>query len=487
MLLAWQRLRLPWLFTELAWICILGLLSGASAYVHSGPFSDTTGSPCLFNSLDEYHFSLLDPSDGMPFTNIDGQLRKISRPRDSLPLFHFSRPVGEQFNVDLLLNSSYLALSDSGYLRFVDRSSNGMTPIANGSETFITSIFDVSCNGTISIRLPDLLQYNFIYHAQSRSVLGLPNRNQKALVHRTSSALRSFIKRTEQPDYEDLSESWSPFSFLVGPIKVSDRDQIGFSPRCPSKPFGLESFVKPGARPASFNGCGAENGMKIPDLRFTDCCDNHDLCYDDCSKTWNQCNDEFRRCMHSQCRHDPSWTEWGCNNLADVYADFVGTRLGAWSFYNSNVDRCTCGCPAGTINCTDMCLRDCRERCNFVDCATETSVFGKRPKPTLRASANSTSTPKTTMTPGSISNTSITATSSGSPSLLSTNVPKTTGTSNSSSSAPSTPPSETHCSESDSNSWWPFQFWSTAPCAAKNANFRAPREKLAKNGPSTTS
>lgn len=78
---------------------------------------------------------------------------------------------------------------------------------------------------------------------------------------------------------EVLPDSWSPFSFLVGPLKVSDRDQIGFQPRCPLKPFGLESFVKPGARPASFNGCGAENGMKVPDYRFTECCDNHDLCY----------------------------------------------------------------------------------------------------------------------------------------------------------------------------------------------------------------
>jgi hypothetical protein len=141
------------------------------------------------------------------------------------------------------------------------------------------SIFGISCNGTISIRLSDLVQYNLIYHTPSRGILGRPTGYQQALERRASDAIHKFVRRTAQGVDEVLPDPWAPFNFLVGPLKVSDRDQIGFQPRCPSKPFGLKSFVKPGARPASFNGCGAENGMKIPDYRFTECCDNHDLCY----------------------------------------------------------------------------------------------------------------------------------------------------------------------------------------------------------------
>lgn len=342
------------------------------------------------------------------------------------------------------------------------------------------SVFDLSCNGTISIHLPDLLQYNFIYHVPTRGILGLPNGNQKALQRRASNALHSFVKRTEEAIKRDLPDSWSPFHFLLGPLKVSDRDQIGYQPRCPGKPFGLESFVKPGARPASFNGCGAENGMKIPELRFTECCDHHDLCYDDCSKTWNQCNEEFRTCMHGRCKNDPTWTEWGCNNIADVYADLVSTRLGAWSFRNSN-DRCGCGCPGGTMNCTDMCLPDCRERCKIVDCTAETTT-GKLSKSTPSASLTS---PKTVTSPGLGPGAPV-GTANGDSTLPLT----TAGTSNApskthstpSTAPPSNPPEsdpESDCVEFDNSSWWPFKSPSTKSCFKKKVAVKAPKSRSA--------
>jgi hypothetical protein len=62
--------------------------------------------------------------------------------------------------------------------------------------------------------------------------------------------------------------------------RISDHWQIGRAPRCTSKtPFGVMPFVKLGARGAYYNGCGAENGLKVPDLRFEECCNHHDLCY----------------------------------------------------------------------------------------------------------------------------------------------------------------------------------------------------------------
>ncbi|TLD18958.1 Casein kinase I 1 [Venturia nashicola] len=453
---AWEPSPLLWFLNKLSWISVLALLWSTSAYVHLDLSSYTTDSPCLFSDAEEYQFvrsmdppdngdtdhqqSLLDPSDGMPFTEIDGQLRKLSKILHPLPKFHISRPDREQ-------SSSY-----------------GVNPITDGNETFITSVFDISCNGTISIRLPDLLQYNFIYHPPTGGILGCPNGNENILQRRASNALHSFVKRTKQSIKRDVPDSWSPFHFLVGPLKVSDRDQIGYQPRCPMKPFGLESFVKTGARPASFNGCGAENGMKIPDLRFTECCDNHDLCYDDCTKTWNQCNNDFRKCMHSKCKNDPSWTEWGCNNIADVYADFVSTRLGAWSFRNSNLDRY------------------CKERCNFVDCTNTEPISGKLPKATAKDPKNSTTTPKTVTVLGTGSLTPV-STTNGSSTIPSTTTPtskdpsNTSSTQSSSSTAPSSGPPELDCSESDSDSWWSFKFWSNAQCADGKATSKAPREK----------
>lgn len=104
---------------------------------------------------------------------------------------------------------------------------------------------------------------------------------------------------------------------------------------------------------------------------------------------WEACNDNFRSCMHQQCTNfyalpfnasnlagnRTTWTEWGCQNLADTYADFVGSPLGSWSFRTSNYDRCDCACPTNTMNCTDICLPDCSKKCDVIDCTT-TSATG---------------------------------------------------------------------------------------------------------------
>jgi hypothetical protein len=358
----------------------------------------------------------------------------------------------------------------------------------------LSSIFHVSCNGTISLRLPDIMQFDFIYHAPSRGILGRPSGAQLALNRRSNKLLHNFVRRTEQAVDEVVPDSWAPFNFLVGPFKVSDRDQIGFQPRCPSKPFGLESFVKPGARPASFNGCGAENGMKVPDYRFTECCDNHDLCYgqecffifydgpnadqvfaDDCSMTWSQCNDNFRGCMHNQCnQNEPTWSEWGCNNLADAYADMVGTRLGAWSFSNSNADRCACGCPAGTANCTDMCLRDCRERCNFVDCSIETSS-SMLTRSTSSSKTSSSSTGSSALITTTRSSPTVTVDFKITSQILSTEIAPLTPT-------PSGSRGAACPGDEASDSWWPFDFWSTTTCPDKNSTYTTPREGPANAG-----
>jgi len=138
-------------------------------------------------------------------------------------------------------------------------------------------MFTISCSGVISIRLHGNVEYDFAYHTDTQSVLARPSEWQKR-VRRWNYTPRLFHRRSEE-GFNHIGDSWEPFTFLAGPMRVSDHYQIGYSPRCPAVPFGLQSNVKFGARPAGFNGCGADNGMKFPDFRFTVCCNNHDLCY----------------------------------------------------------------------------------------------------------------------------------------------------------------------------------------------------------------
>lgn len=52
---------------------------------------------------------------------------------------------------------------------------------------------------------------------------------------------------------------------------------------------------------------------------------------------------------------------WGCNTLADTYADGVGTPVGAWAFNASTAERCECKCPAASRDCGKYCMVECQE------------------------------------------------------------------------------------------------------------------------------
>jgi hypothetical protein len=75
---------------------------------------------------------------------------------------------------------------------------------------------------------------------------------------------------------------------------------------------------------SAVNGCGPGS---FPDfLRdaadyvsgFADSCNSHDVCYDNCSKTRRQCENEFRNDMYNQCDGG-----FSCEFLADIFATFV--------------------------------------------------------------------------------------------------------------------------------------------------------------------
>ncbi|CAM2726813.1 unnamed protein product [Rotaria socialis] len=56
------------------------------------------------------------------------------------------------------------------------------------------------------------------------------------------------------------------------------------------------------------NGCGAEGSVNIDrSLKYVGehvmipCCNRHDICYETCGKTQNECDSEFRSCMNAAC------------------------------------------------------------------------------------------------------------------------------------------------------------------------------------------
>ncbi|KAF2673741.1 hypothetical protein BT63DRAFT_476221 [Microthyrium microscopicum] len=343
-------------------------------------------SGCIFDKENPSpEIKILDPKDGIPFINVEGALQKTRSILENFPKYKLEKVAGGRHDIfDLKLQNDYLALFDDGTLGFAPSSSQGPLPRSKGRKQYISSIFALSCDGDLSISLPEVPTYGFsrsnitdltyIHHTPATT-----SQFNRYNVHKRAPHVQ-FIKRTmSMMDIENAQ--MESFSFLIGPTIISDKHQRGGAPRCwKTLPFGLTAVERPGARPASFNGCGAENGMKVPDWRFEQCCNEHDLCYDDCSATWETCNDNFRQCNHDACTKAyplapvtietnrtswipsmPDWslTRWGCHTLGQAYAEAVDTGLGRVNFNASTIERCTCRCPDKTFDCGNFCMLEC--------------------------------------------------------------------------------------------------------------------------------
>lgn len=120
---------------------------------------------------------------------------------------------------------------------------------------------------------------------------------------------------------------------------LEKRDATG---RCPEGQTPVSKGVT-----SSPNGCGPEKfeGL-VPELWFHACCNSHDSCYDDCSKSKDQCDNDFHTCMRAACDVEFSgfWktiARYGCRGKAGVY--FGAVKLGGQSsFEGSTATHCTC-------------------------------------------------------------------------------------------------------------------------------------------------
>jgi len=96
--------------------------------------------------------------------------------------------------------------------------------------------------------------------------------------------------------------------------------------------------------PPEQNGCGASGSIiQAPSISFEDCCNEHDLCYSDCSDTKKNCDDRFYECMFCSCskEYDFFVSEAICEELACTYYQAVD-EFGCSAYEAAQENGCMC-------------------------------------------------------------------------------------------------------------------------------------------------
>ncbi|KAL5384305.1 hypothetical protein DPSP01_005452 [Paraphaeosphaeria sporulosa] len=277
-------------------------------------------------------FQLLEPKDRVPLIkNNDGTFGPIPALRSEAE-FNAQPPVE-----DIKFMSFALISSDNGLFdlvtndsprQYVAKKRDGSVVLTDGptnNAQMATSIFDVTCEGRIAVRVGS--QY------YTWTVSG-----KKTVMRRASGTPDTMFALPDSPAAQKR--------------RRRNKSQEGVAPRCPSYPRELEARVFPGARGNNPNQCGSSS-FNVPDLSFGKCCDQHDNDYDDCGMTFEEGNNRFHSCMRgSGCDYLNHWYYWpayvGCLKTADFYYSVVSSIAGQIAFYSANKDRCRCYCTGST-------------------------------------------------------------------------------------------------------------------------------------------
>ena len=144
-----------------------------------------------------------------------------------------------------------------------------------------------------------------------------------------------------------------PLSLLYRP--ADEANAYGYVTQNPvnlTDPLGLQSGIryKKFPKPPQTTFCGPGDGMRekaipegIPGVRFTECCKQHDKCYDSCGKPRDCCDWAFADCLHDTCKKagksstDPARPTL-CDQVASTYFMFVSNYGGDW--YNDAQKKC---------------------------------------------------------------------------------------------------------------------------------------------------
>jgi len=120
---------------------------------------------------------------------------------------------------------------------------------------------------------------------------------------------------------------------------------------CPNR-RKQEPLPRPGHVKTS-NGCGSmdvifddsDESLIHVEKGFTECCDEHDYCYDTCNADKDECDLKFKKCLYRQCKKDQHQLDYltskACKLKAKVFfLTLVG--VGCSSYLNAQEKACQC-------------------------------------------------------------------------------------------------------------------------------------------------
>ncbi|KAH8751868.1 hypothetical protein F5882DRAFT_420214 [Hyaloscypha sp. PMI_1271] len=323
--------------------------------------SGADASQCAVDpSLPNRNFTLANRNSGYMVTKEDNRAKIAINTTAARGTFHFEKVSnGTERLYDLLYTEDhskvfYMAVTPSGNVVFEPSSSQGQHYLNDSDgNMYMTSVWTAQCDGSLTAGIKGSGSLQFAS-------------DKGYLVVRSSTPFTKSALSKRQFEAEWLGEWFSEFPhFIDAGIETAewyDRPE----PRC-SSPTAI-SVERIDARPKGFNGCGSgwtKQCLKFPpNFNFIDCCDDHDICYDSCDQTFEDCNNNFLTCMKAKCDSDyadDGFAHNRCEVLAQIYFQFVASPLGRSAFQEATSERCECVEPPPT--CDDPALTVCPDGC----------------------------------------------------------------------------------------------------------------------------
>ncbi|KAM7190055.1 phospholipase A2 [Naviculisporaceae sp. PSN 640] len=293
-------------------------------------------SKCIFDPSSSDPFDLLDPNSALPIIK-NGTLAKVVQEVTDpwIPVrYKTVTPTGAPAGVfDLQLEAesgpdNLVAIYEDGTVGFVATSSNGQGYVEGpAGKKYVTSVFSFTCKGRLTAGIVGGSEFHFIITDDQRVTA--------SIFPLTAAAKRDI----------PVPEGF----YVIPPV----RTQPPSGQRCPNG----QSAVPNGLAPTA-NGCGAKDGIKVPNLTFGQCCDGHDICFGTCSEGFAKCNNDFYGCMLASCA--PLFVVpaagLACTGAASTY--YLAVRfLGDEPFAQATKDHCECKCDDPSLTaCDDKCV-----------------------------------------------------------------------------------------------------------------------------------